>query len=66
MDFQPNLEDNSYLIITLNKSSASVVLPKTVQLAVYACAAPFVRLTKAQVEQGKNSNQFIYSLKYFF
>ncbi len=55
MDFKPNLEDNTFIIITLQKSSSNVVLPKTIQLAVYGCGEPVYRYTKAQIEQRKNS-----------
>jgi hypothetical protein len=60
MDFRPNLEDNTYAIITLARSSPSVALPKTVQLAVYACTTPITLRTKAQIEDSKYTNSFIY------
>ncbi len=66
MDFRPNLEDITYLVVTLNKSSSSVVLPKTVQLAVYACTKPVTIRTKAQLELRKYRNQFIHLIQYFF
>jgi len=56
MNFLPNLEYNTDLVIQLKTTSSNVVFPKNVQLAIYACATPFQIYTKAQVEHRKNRN----------
>ncbi len=56
MNFLPNLEYNNDLTITLNSTSATIKSPINVVLAIYGCATPLKRLTKAQVESGKIAN----------
>jgi hypothetical protein len=56
MNFLPNLEDTQTLTLTLNTTSQTAPLPRTVQLAVYACVTPVKLKTAGQLQPGKNQN----------
>lgn len=56
MNFLPNLEDNTFLVVTLARTSASVALPQNISLSVLACGTPTTIVTKAQTETRENSN----------
>lgn len=50
IDYQPNLEDNSDLTITLFAATSTTATPRNVTLAIYGCGQPSVLATKAQLE----------------
>ncbi len=62
LDFLPNVDYNTAIIITLNATNPSAVSPKTVLLAIHACAETSKLFTKAQVESSNHLHSLSYSL----
>ncbi|CAF0925338.1 unnamed protein product [Rotaria sordida] len=50
VNFTPNIEFNTRLIITLTTTMSDVTFPKEVKLAIYGCGEPYGLATKAQIE----------------
>ncbi|CAF4497898.1 unnamed protein product, partial [Rotaria socialis] len=50
VNFQPNVDFNTHIIITLITTMANPIFPKTIQLAIYGCGQPSSAVTKAQIE----------------
>ncbi|CAF4555276.1 unnamed protein product [Rotaria socialis] len=50
VNFQPNVDFNTHIIITLKTTMANAIFPKTIQLAIYGCGQPSSPVTKAQIE----------------
>ncbi|CAM4985052.1 unnamed protein product, partial [Rotaria socialis] len=50
VNFQPNVDFNTHIIITLKTTMANAIFPKTIQLAIYGCGQPSLPVTKAQIE----------------
>ncbi|CAF3672957.1 unnamed protein product, partial [Rotaria socialis] len=48
VNFQPNVDFNTHIIITLKTTMANAIFPKTIQLAIYGCGQPSLPVTKAQ------------------
>ncbi|CAF4275432.1 unnamed protein product, partial [Rotaria sp. Silwood2] len=50
VNFMPNVEFNTGLIITLTTTMPNIIFPKTIKLAIYGCGQPNRLATKAQIE----------------
>ncbi|CAF4894723.1 unnamed protein product [Rotaria sp. Silwood1] len=50
VNFIPNIEFNTGLIITLTTTASNIIFPKTIQLAIHGCGQPYELATKAQIQ----------------
>lgn len=59
LDYDPNVEYNARLVITLKAAKQDVKFPKSIRLFVRGCGRPVSLVTKAQVEEGIHISCFV-------